>query len=369
MNTEIGERQRVKKALLESESKYRGVFEQAGDAVVLIDCETTNFYEFNDRAPEILGYNREEFSRFGLQDVDAMEFPEETVRPVEESVQAGHESFMAKMKKKDGGICDTMISAKTISLRDHLYIISIWRDVTEERRVAAVLLESAERLWGIMESMSDAVMVANSHGSLVYANREAEKILGSEYMHSSHWSNEYGVFKRDKMTKIPNEDLNLSRALAGLSTDNVEQFIRNPRVPEGFTVLSSGRPMYDKDGNVIGAVLVLKNITQHKILQTQQLQSQKMEALGKLAGGIAHDFNNLLHIILGFTELAKEMNEKKASCSGALVQIFKATMRAKGFVSQILAFSRQKERERKPIMIAPILDEVIQFLRVRSLLQ
>jgi two-component system, cell cycle sensor histidine kinase and response regulator CckA len=88
-----------------------------------------------------------------------------------------------------------------------------------------------------------------------------------------------------------------------------------------------------------------------------------MEAIGNLAGGIAHDFNNILSGIMGYSELCRiQMQDRPKACR-SIEQILKATDRAKDLVQQILTFSRKTEREKKPLMLSPIVKEVVKFMR------
>jgi CheY-like chemotaxis protein len=97
--------------------------------------------------------------------------------------------------------------------------------------------------------------------------------------------------------------------------------------------------------------------------ESQLIQAQKMEAIGTLAGGIAHDFNNILSAIMGYIELALLDVGESTDLNRYLQQVLIAVNRAKGLVDQILTFSRQAERELKPVKLKPILKEVFKMLR------
>ncbi len=92
-------------------------------------------------------------------------------------------------------------------------------------------------------------------------------------------------------------------------------------------------------------------------------QAYKMEAIGTLAGGIAHDFNNILTPILGYTDILQTSFSEESNEKEYLNEILKSAERAKDLVKQILTFSRQTERERKPIKIQNIINEAIKLLR------
>jgi signal transduction histidine kinase/CheY-like chemotaxis protein len=95
----------------------------------------------------------------------------------------------------------------------------------------------------------------------------------------------------------------------------------------------------------------------------QLRQAQKMEAIGTLAGGIAHDFNNILSIILGYAELARDLMASENKMASHIDEIMRAGNRAKELVKQILTFSRQTDKELKPLKISLIIKEAVKLLR------
>jgi len=98
-------------------------------------------------------------------------------------------------------------------------------------------------------------------------------------------------------------------------------------------------------------------------LETQLQRAQKMEAIGALAGGIAHDFNNVLYAVMGYTELTMDLVTEGSTAQTNLQRVMKAADRAKEMVQQILAFSRQSKKEKKPISVQSVLKEAGNLLR------
>lgn len=132
----------------------------------------------------------------------------------------------------------------------------------------------------------------------------------------------------------------------------------------GLQELSAeGEILYDDSGKPEKHIGTVKNVTTEKEFERKMTQAHKMEAMGTLAGGIAHDFNNILAVIIGYAQMALEDAPRGSTYRKDIQQISLAADRAKDLVSQILAFSRQSQVERLPIMIKPIVKEAVKMLR------
>lgn len=110
-------------------------------------------------------------------------------------------------------------------------------------------------------------------------------------------------------------------------------------------------------------VAVARDLTERKSLESRLNQAQKMEAIGTLSGGIAHDFNNILSAILGYTELALDIAEENSIIAKNLQHVKQAGDRAVDLVKQILTFSRESQKEKKPIQVGLIIKEAAKLLR------
>lgn len=110
-----------------------------------------------------------------------------------------------------------------------------------------------------------------------------------------------------------------------------------------------------------GAIIVMRDVTEIKILETNLQQAQKMEAIGALAGGIAHDFNNILSGILGYISLAQLFSESQTR--EYLMKAQGSCQRAADLIKQILTFARKNEEEMKPFALSPIIKETMRLIR------
>ena len=107
----------------------------------------------------------------------------------------------------------------------------------------------------------------------------------------------------------------------------------------------------------------VQDITEYKRLEEQLRQSQRMEAVGRLAGGVAHDFNNLLTIISGYSELLLGQTEDDTPERRDLLEISKAAKRAAALTRQLLAFSRRQILQLKVINLNTVIADLDKMLR------
>ncbi len=134
----LKERQLLK-ALEDSEKRYRAIFEQAADSIVLIDAESETLVEFNHRAHENLGYTSKEFANLSLSDFEFSETPNEVTAHIQKVIQTGSDTFETKHRTKSGKIRDIQVSSCAMPIGRRKFIQSIWRDITDIKRAQETL--------------------------------------------------------------------------------------------------------------------------------------------------------------------------------------------------------------------------------------
>jgi PAS domain S-box-containing protein len=139
---------------------------------------------------------------------------------------------------------------------------------------------------------------------------------------------------------------------------------------ESLWVRITAEAVRNTDGKIAKVVGNVMDVTERKkadqtrrSFEEQLRQSQKMEAIGKLAGGVAHDFNNLLTVILGYSELASRHLQEGHPAHKPLAEVLNASKRAAGLTRQLLVFSRSQVIERKPVDINQIVNSIDGLLR------
>ena len=118
----------------------------------------------------------------------------------------------------------------------------------------------------------------------------------------------------------------------------------------------------DREGRPSGTLSVGEDITEHRRLEEQYRQGQRMEAVGRLAGGVAHDFNNILTAILGYAELLLMELPPDSEHLADAAEIRTAAQRAAGLTRQLLAFSRQQVLQPTVLCVNDVLANVENML-------
>ena len=219
---------------------------------------------------------------------------------------------------------------------------------------------SGELLRAILDSASQAILTVNAAGVIQMANAQAGEMFG----HAPAELVGQGL-----------ETLMPEAARAAHARHRADYFDR-PRVREmgaGFELAARSRDgsefpveislSHVRSDNGMLAIAFVTDITQRKRLEEQLLQSQKLEAVGRLAGGVAHDFNNLLTIILGYNSQLLSGISPFDPLRGCAEEVQRASERAAALTKQLLAFSRRQPIQPKVISLNDVLAGVHGMLR------
>lgn len=211
------------------------------------------------------------------------------------------------------------------------------RDITDSKRIEEALRASEERFRKIVETSGEGIGIRNASGALTFVNERFAEMLGYD-AHELIGMNVFSLVAPEHVGTLL--DSAGHRQQTGKSGQVDVEFVKKDggRV----AVILSASPLYDHDGNFIGALGMLTDITERKQLEAQLRVSQKIEAVGRLAGGIAHDFNNLLTAIRGHVDLLLAEVPPDSPIRGDVQEIRRGADRAATLTQQLLAFSRKQ---------------------------
>ncbi|MFQ5705015.1 MAG: ATP-binding protein [Gemmatimonadales bacterium] len=131
-----------------------------------------------------------------------------------------------------------------------------------------------------------------------------------------------------------------------------------------ITVRLSGRPVLDSNGELRCLEMIVEDVTEHRRLEAQLRQAQKMEAVGQLTGGIAHDFNNILTVILAEVDfVANSLLPSQADLRTDLEQVQATARRGAALVKKLLSFSRRDSLAMKPLDLVGLVADLSGMVR------
>jgi len=214
--------------------------------------------------------------------------------------------------------------------------------------LTSLLREVRERTVSILEGMSDALIVSDRRARITYLNPAAGALTGLDPATARKRLFEEVFDLRDEATGESRSKLipeMLKGAATGLLGTNT---ILTAKDGTEYSVEESASLIRARDGHITGAIVVLRNTTRRRQLQDQLSQSQKMDAIARLAGGVAGDFNNLLTVITGFAELLTSEMSPGNPLRRFAEEILAAAERAAGLTRQLLAFGKGQSIPAKP---------------------
>ena len=204
------------------------------------------------------------------------------------------------------------------------------------------LRENKQWLAATLGSIGDGVIAIDGAGRVRFMNAHAEVLTGWAQADAAGRPVQdiFNIFHERTLELVRNPALD---ALAnGKPATLARDTILIDKAGKERPIDDSASPIRDVDGNISGAVLVFRDISERRRLEDHLRQAQKMEAIGRLAGGIAHDFNNILTIIAGYSEFLLFADLSPEEHLAAAREIHAAAQRAAGLTQQILAFSRKQ---------------------------
>ncbi|MCF8091310.1 MAG: response regulator [Desulfotignum sp.] len=215
-----------------------------------------------------------------------------------------------------------------------------------------------ERLISAIEQAGEMIIVTDTKGTIQYVNPAFERITG--YCSHDVLGKNMRILKSGKQDPQFYENL-----WATISSGRVwKGHLENKRMDGTcYTEDATISPVFDTHGKIVNYVAVKRDITEQMELESQFLQAQKMESVGRLAGGVTHDFNNMLSVIIGNADLAMSKTTPDDPVYNHLKEIATAAGRSSDITRKLLAFARKQTISPKTLDLNKTVEGMLKMLK------
>ncbi|MCP3980881.1 MAG: PAS domain S-box protein [bacterium] len=357
-------------AFRSSEKKFRNTFEQVAAGMVTAKADDT-LLQVNPAFCTMLGYTESEMLRKKVSDVCHADDVDQAREQLHEIMQGKRRvtDLEARYMRRDG----TIAWGHTTTVWNFdddgtpKYSISLIQDITHRKHAEQELRESQQRFEELVNSVEGVVWEADPDTlRFSFVSRKAEAILGyppQEWLAQPRfWRNRvHAQDLHEVMTELQ-QALDGDRGSLELEYRMVRADGEAVWLRDSIGIVRAGTRAVKLRGVMVD-VTTRKHAEEALRKSEEQLrQSQKMEAIGRLAGGIAHDFNNLLTAITGYSEfLIRGLGNDHPQFREA-AEIAKAADHAADLTKQLLAFSRQQVLEPKLIDLNDVVEDLHSML-------
>jgi two-component system sensor histidine kinase/response regulator len=272
----IIERNRAEESLKASEERFRAIFDNVGDGILVADSESRKFYTGNESICQMLGYDTiEEIKDLGVMDIHPAEDLSYVIEQFEK--QARGEITLSKdipVKRKDGRVFYADVKSSSVTLAGKTYVMGIFRDITERKRAEEALRESEELFKSLAEQSPNMIYV-NKMGEVVYANEMCEKVM--EYTREEIYSPDFDFLVLIAPESIDTVKKNFSRHMRG---GEVAPYEHSLITKEGRRIEAIGATKLIKYKGERALLGIITDITERKRMEEAlQREATKLSAM------------------------------------------------------------------------------------------
>jgi PAS domain S-box-containing protein len=358
------------------------LLEALPDAIVAVDRDGV-IVQLNSQTQALFGYERDELIGQRVEILVPESYRHEHHHHRENFAKTPKTRRMGANidlygRRRDGSEFPVEISLSPVATEKGMFVLSAIRDISSRKRMEEELRRAHEELYQrtveqlgeyrsrlalIIDSSEDAIIGQDLDGIITSWNKGAERIYGYAPEEVIGKNISLLVPPDDAANGLPDESSEILDKVARGEGIEHRESVRVTKDGRRLDVSISVSPLHDAKGDIIGASAIARDMTDQKRTENQLHQSQKMEAIGRLAGGVAHDFNNILGIINACTEFLRDRIEPAAESSIYVENIKKAIERGSALTRQLLAFSRSSAIQPRLLDLNERLKDVSKLLR------
>ncbi|HEX2910068.1 MAG TPA: PAS domain S-box protein, partial [Chloroflexia bacterium] len=361
---DISERKRLEIALSNSEELYRVMARNLPESAVLIFDRDLRFVLAEGNALEKSGFTSEVVEGKTLWEVLQ---PEDAAKllPYYEAALSGIEHHFEDYYD------DRVYLVQALPLKNEKGEIFagmfLSQDISRLKQAELRATTEKERLDVTLRSIGDGVIATDLAGNITLINSSAEKLTGWESQEASGLPIEtvFNITNEKTREIVPNP---VRKTLEeGKVIELSNHTVLTNKKGNAYSIADSSAPIRDRNGKIIGSVLVFRDVTERQKLAEEMIRASKLESLGVLAGGIAHDFNNLLTAIIGNLDLAQQYSRTIPAAANSenlktsLEEVSKAVVRSKDLTLQLLTFARGGAPVKKTTQLETVVRDAANF--------
>jgi len=335
------------------------VLEAMAEAVMVTEMDGV-ILQVNGGFEKATGWTREE--AVGQRAVELCLLSQEEVQRIDTVAmprlmrEGSVQGFETTARRKDGSLFPALASGTL--MRDEegraVRIVGTTIDLSELKQAGEALRESEAKYATLVGHSRDGVVVVQD-GKIVFVNQahagitgySVEEMMGKSFLDMVEPAFRETVIRRQK-GRAAGEPVEAVIETRIRRKDGTVRFIESSTAPIAY----GGRP---------AVMVMVRDITEKKLLEEERQRAARLESVGSLAGGIAHDFNNLLAGILGNVTLARNLAMPRSEADEMLVEAEKACLRAKGLTQQLLTFAKGGTPVRELASIADVVTDSATF--------
>lgn len=359
--SDITKRKEAEEALRESEERLRVIFDAAQEGIVQVSPTGVILYA-NRRMAEMFGRPPDEV--IGSSFFDHVHPDQKTASGASMSRLGAGEVDIVSVERhfirRDGSDFWGYVSARRLAGPDGRIkaMVGIITDITESKNSIKALKASEEKYRSLFEESKDVIYISSPDGKFIDINPAGVALFG--------YSSKEELLSVDIARQLyidPSERTRFKQTIEkqGFVTD-YELSMKKKSGEELAVMTLTSSVVRDERGNIVAYRGIMRDMTEHRKLEQQLRQSQKMEAIGQLAGGIAHDFNNILSAIVGYGGMMQMKMAPDDANRLNVEQILSSADRAANLTHSLLAFSRKQIINPKPVNLNDIIKKVERLL-------
>jgi len=340
-----------------SEDKYRGLFENANDGIILLRNPQLLIADINREAEKATEYTKEELLQeeiFNLFGAGEIEKGREYFKEVADKGEA--RTDVLSLTKKSGSSLEVDLSTKRIDLGGESFYQIIFRDLTEQRILEKKIRQSKRNLEAIFDGIRDQLSIQAPDYQILRVNKAVAQNYKTTFKELFGRKCYEVYFKRTKPCEkcpisVTIETQQPASSVMRLSDDNT-------------TLRIFSYPILDEKGELASVIEHMKDITEEQRLQEQLIQSEKLAGIGILASGVTHEINNPLSGIIGMAEIALEEDDLSKN-KDYLKDIMNCAQRIAEIVKGLKSYSRAaKKEDLSPVDLNEVLEESLKMVRL-----